>query len=79
MIIDYNGKPFEYAERPKYVPLLVNTTEPIIINHGCIHEPTFAYLVRTDAETVMTLQCVDRTQAVVTFSHSPANVVICFE
>jgi len=79
MIIKYDSKPFEYSEHPKYIPLFVHTSNPIVISHGCLHEPSFAYVVRSDAETVMTVQCIGRTQATVTFSHYPASVVIRFE
>ena len=79
MIIKYDSRPFEYSERPKFVPIEVKTSDPIVIAHGCLHVPVFAYIVRSDCETVMTVQCMNQKQAIVTFSHYPANVIIRFD
>jgi len=79
MQMTHNGKPFEYAKKPKYCAISVKNTNPITVLHGCLQTPLLAHIVRANASVNMTVVSLDKKQAIITFSTAPCQVIVKFE
>jgi hypothetical protein len=80
LILQYDSKPIDFAQRVRrLVPVFVTTDEAFSLRHGMKETPTICRLDMADGEALMTVYCIDKDVAIVSFSNFPIKAVVSFE
>lgn len=79
-INQYDSRPIDFTPRARrLIPISVETSDAFAVRHGMKETPTICRLDMADGEVLMSVFCIDRDVAIVSFSNYPIKAVISFE